>query len=363
MDNLTHSLFALTLANVGLRRAGRGATAALLIASNLPDIEVVMTFGGGRAAYLDAHRGPTHGPGGLLLAAGVAAGVWGWQQLRARRHRGAGTGGAEDSRPDASFLALLGVSVVGVLGHIAMDFATSYGTRVLSPFTAAWFGVDWMPIVEVFLLAALLIAVILPRWRPAWRVRLAAAALACAAVDYAGHAALHAAAISRGLELQQALSGTRGTIVMPPTIFHYLGTDARAALPAALPTLGSPFRWRLVAHAAGGYVVTEVNLLEDRTWLDSARRAAVWFPNDTGPLVERAAGARLGRLFLSFSRFPSAEIVPHANGDLTVHWYDLRFAARRTPVGNDRRQHTSPFGAWVRLSPSGHILGQGLGPG
>ncbi len=92
-------------------------------------------------------------------------------------------------------------------------------------------------------------------------------------------------------------------------------------------------------------------------------RRGVWFPNDAGPFIDRAAATSIGQVFLTFSRFPSAEIVHHTNGDLTVHWYDLRFAERRAPVGGDRRSHTSPFGAWVRLSPRGNVIGQGLGPG
>ena len=61
MDNLTHSLFGLTLARTPLGRAGRGTTAALLLASNAPDIDIVVTAGGS-ANYLAYHRGPTHGP-------------------------------------------------------------------------------------------------------------------------------------------------------------------------------------------------------------------------------------------------------------------------------------------------------------
>ena len=52
----------------------------------------------------------------------------------------------------------------------------------------------------------------------------------------------------------------------------------------------------------------------------------------------------------------------HRNGDVTVHWYDMRFA-ERVVAPADGRAHTSPFGAWVRLSPTGSIVGQGLGPG
>ncbi len=351
MDNLTHTLFAFTLANAGLRRAGRGATAALVIASNIPDIEILTTFTGGRVAYLEAHRGPTHGPAGLLLAAATAGAVWLAYRLRGKTS-------------PAPFLSLLAVASVGILGHIGLDFATSYGTRVLSPFSAMWFGVDWMPIVDIFLLALLVAGLVAARMAPAHRARIAATVLLLGAVDYAARGMLHAAAVSRAVELEQALPGARHVSGPPPTIFRYLGRGRPAALPAALPTLISPFRWRLVVAAQGGYLVVEVNL-RDRSpgWLHQATGDAVWFPNDAGPFVERAAAATLGQVFLQFSRFPSAEIVTHANGDLTVHWYDLRFAERRAPVGNDRRRHTSPFGAWVRLSPAGAVVGQGLGPG
>ena len=77
MDNLTHSLFGLTLARTPLSRAGRGVTAALLLASNAPDIDIVVTARGGATSYLDLHRGPTHGPLGVAgLALVVASIVW-----------------------------------------------------------------------------------------------------------------------------------------------------------------------------------------------------------------------------------------------------------------------------------------------
>jgi membrane-bound metal-dependent hydrolase YbcI (DUF457 family) len=361
LDNLTHTLFAFTLANAGLRRAGRGATAALVIASNVPDIEIVKAFTGGRVAYLEAHRGATHGPAGLLLAAATAGAVW----LAQRRSHG--------TEERASFASLLAVASVGVAGHVALDFATAYGTRVLSPFSATWYGVDWMPIIDLFLLAILatgLVAARLaaghatPDLQPRVRRWVAAVVLALAALDYAGRATLHARAVSRAVELQQALPGGGMLRDWPPTVFRYRGEATPAATPAALPTEGSPFRWRLVVKARGGYAVAELDLRDDAPgWLQRAAATAVWFPNDTGPFVERAAAARLGRVFLDFSRFPAAEIVTHANGDRTVHWYDLRFAERRAPVGNDRRRHTSPFGAWVRLSPAGALVAQGLGPG
>ena len=50
MDNLTHTLFALTLARTPLARAGRGTAAALVLASNAPDIDIVATHRGRAAA-------------------------------------------------------------------------------------------------------------------------------------------------------------------------------------------------------------------------------------------------------------------------------------------------------------------------
>ncbi len=343
MDNITHSLFALTLANAGLRRAGRGTTAALVIASNIPDIEILTAFTGGRVAYLAAHRGPTHGPLALALALAAAAVVWLVQRIRGRRD------GA------ASVPALVAASMIGVVGHVAMDLATSYGTRVLSPFRDTWYGVDWLPIVDVYLwavLAGLLAAGIA---RPERRRRLAIAALVLTAGNYALRAGAHEAALREAVAIETR--AVPGSSPRPHFAFSYLGPGAPAALPAALPTLGSPFRWRLITRLPSGFAVREVDLLRRRDVGDP-----IVFPDEHSAPVERAALAPIARTFLAFSRFPSADAMTHRNGDVTVHWYDMRFA-ERVVAPADGRAYTSPFGAWVRLSPNGSIVGQGLGPG
>ena len=343
MDNITHTLFALTLANAGLRRAGRGSTTALVIASNIPDIEILTAFTGGRVAYLADHRGPTHGPLGLGLAVATAAAVWLARRTFWRGER------------SATFLSLLIVSVVGVIGHVALDLATSYGTRVLSPFRETWYGVDWMPIIDVYLWVILLAGVVAAIRRPAWRTRAAMVALTLMAGDYALHAAAHAVALRDAVSIQEAaLPGSVGRV---DQTFHYLDSGDPAALPAALPTFFSPFRWRLVLRAPEGFKVEEIDLFGRGSPED-----VITFPDARGGAVTRASTAPMARMFLEFARFPSAEAIPHKNGDVTVHWYDMRFAARQTDP-RDRRQHTSPFGVWVTLSPTGAILAQGLGPG
>src|SRR4029453_18263884 len=142
MDNVTHTLFAATLARTQLGRAGRGTTAALIIASNLPDIDIITTAGGA-ATYLKWHRGPTHGPLGVV-GLGVLTAVMvtlAYRYVPQLKRNRSGTD-APAAEPDASFAMLAIVSSIGALLHVLMDLPTSYGVRMLSPFSWRWFGVD-----------------------------------------------------------------------------------------------------------------------------------------------------------------------------------------------------------------------------
>src|SRR5262245_7747070 len=147
MDNLTHTLFGLTLARTPLGRAGRGTTAALVIASNAPDLDSVSNFAG-PGGYLTWHRGPTHGPLGIIgLGLLTAAVVWigrqyfdsndGDRERRAAVHSLKGSrqnGPAANQAGRASFAMLAVGASIGVLMHVLMDLPTPYGTRLLSPF-------------------------------------------------------------------------------------------------------------------------------------------------------------------------------------------------------------------------------------
>src|SRR5262249_36046117 len=149
LDNVTHTLFGATLARTPLARAGRGTTAALLLASNAPDIDI-LAAAGGTIKYLQWHRGPTHGPLGVVALSVITATlVWlGRRIYHARRSAPPGPAAADEgTRHDASFAMLVAVSTIGIVFHIIMDVPTSYGTRLLSPFSWRWYAVDWMPIV------------------------------------------------------------------------------------------------------------------------------------------------------------------------------------------------------------------------
>src|SRR4051794_4743665 len=129
--------------------------AALVLASNAPDIDILATAGGA-VKYLEWHRGMTHGPFGVVgLAVVSAAIVWIGRRFYDRR-----APQSASRERDASFGMLVAVSIIGVLLHVLMDLPTSYGTRLLSPFDWHWFAVDWMPIIDIYLLMTLVIGLL-----------------------------------------------------------------------------------------------------------------------------------------------------------------------------------------------------------
>ena len=215
MDNLTHTLFALTLARTRLGRGGRGTTTARVLASNAPDIDIVAALGG-TAKYLQWHRGPTHGPLGVL-GLGLATAVLVWlsgESVRIRLDNTFGsapllifgtkfTGLRAEGRGQtgAMFMTLLFVSIVGVLLHVLMDLPTSYGTRLLSPFSWRWFAIDLMPILDVYLWMILGAGLLAGSWVPSARQRSAAIALALMAANYGIRVAAHQEVLAKAARI------------------------------------------------------------------------------------------------------------------------------------------------------------------
>ena len=377
MDNLTHSLFGLTLARTPLGRAGRGTTATLLLASNAPDIDIVTTAGGA-VNYLKWHRGPTHGPLGILALGVVTAGlVWTGRRLLDRRRSTAEATAAANIEPAASFAMLVAVSIIGVFLHALMDLPTSYGTRLLSPFDWHWFAVDWMPIVDIYLLMMLAAGSMgFGRPSPAARRGKATVVLTLMAANYG----------LRGYAHHQALE--RVPSVFGPTLAPWCDpdesrdraidswpTDHAPSPPpegrrclvdvAALPTFGSPFQWRIVAQYSNAYEIRDIDLLEGRFRPSDIEVEAPWrltlrYPNVWTPTVFRAAQTHLGQVFLGFSRYPAARSGVDAHGTATVRWTDMRFAGAVVP-GDQVLTRSNLFTAVVRLDANGQVIQESLG--
>jgi membrane-bound metal-dependent hydrolase YbcI (DUF457 family) len=380
MDNVTHTLFALTLARTQLGRAGRGTTTALVLASSAPDIDIV-TSARGAVSYLQWHRGPTHGPLGVVgLGLLTAAVVWGGRTWWDKRHPG------REGPPDASLGMLIALSMLAIVFHIAMDLPTSYGTRFLSPFDWHWYGVDWMPIVDVYLLIALATGLLLGAKGEAARRRNATLILLFMTANYGLRAAGH----HQALELAPRLFGpvlprpcdvaerpTSGLDRWPrnesaaATASHD-GTDGSAQPSrclveiAAMPNFTSPFRWRVIAQLSDAYELHDVDLLDSRFSDPASIREAFWrlslrYPDQWTPSVFQAATTRVGQIYLGFSRFPAARSIVDQGGFATVRFSDMRFVGGA--VGLDQPAvRTNLFTARIRIAPDGTILLQQFGP-
>ncbi len=153
MDNFTHTLVGVLLGRAGLKRLTGRATAALVISSNLPDIDSFIAPLIGRQP-LAFHRGFTHGIGGLLvLPFFTVAMILLWQRLRQNK-----------TRVTVRFWPLLLVSFIGGLGHSLLDLANSYGIRLLEPLSHRWLYGDAIFIVDPLIWIALIVGLELS-WR------------------------------------------------------------------------------------------------------------------------------------------------------------------------------------------------------
>lgn len=177
MDNLTHGLAGLVIGaarpldappdpKTGLPTRSdtdRGVLWGTLLASEAPDIDVLFPFlmGGGQAAGFKYHRGITHSlPGILLLSAAVT--------LLVRLFL-----------PKARVAAVFAWSLTSMLiAHIFLDLLTSYGTRVLLPWSDERLAWDILMIVDPFVTVPMGIAAIYGRYRPLLRRRTLMAAAA-----------------------------------------------------------------------------------------------------------------------------------------------------------------------------------------
>lgn len=129
------------LGKAGLARRTTLGMSTLVIANNLPDIDVAV-FATNTLA-MSFRRGWTHGVlAQALLPLALAASMLAYDRATSRVER-------------AKFGELALLSYIGVLAHVFMDFLNSYGVRLLMPFSGRWFYGDALYIVDPWLYLAL----------------------------------------------------------------------------------------------------------------------------------------------------------------------------------------------------------------
>ena len=139
LDNLCHSLAGAALGRAGLAGRTPLGMSTLVIANNLPDVDVAV-FATNTLA-MSFRRGWTHGVlAQAVLPIALTALVVAGDRLFRR---------GKPDRVNAGAILLL--SYIGVLLHVFMDFLNSYGVRLLMPFSETWFYGDALYIVDPIL--------------------------------------------------------------------------------------------------------------------------------------------------------------------------------------------------------------------
>jgi inner membrane protein len=146
VDNLCHTLAGAALGHAGLAKRSALGMSTLLIASNLPDIDVGVFATG--ALPMAVRRGWTHGIlAQALLPPMLAAAMLAWHHLVQGRLV------SKSVAPSLAALTLL--AYAGVVLHVFLDLLNSYGVRLLMPISDRWFYGDALYIIDPWMYLAL----------------------------------------------------------------------------------------------------------------------------------------------------------------------------------------------------------------
>ena len=141
------------LGQAGLKTKSRKGLPALILAANMPDIDVF--FGNAPWDPLAIHRGFTHGlVGGVLVMPPVLAGLL-WLLDRWQVSRGAEFKSGLPMR--VGWLVLL--CYLGALTHPFLDLLTTYSVQLFSPLSSAWYHADALFIIDLWIWLLLALAI------------------------------------------------------------------------------------------------------------------------------------------------------------------------------------------------------------
>ena len=308
MDNITHSLVGVALADLAMgRRATKSQrplfVGAGIIAANLPDLDLAYSWiTAAPLGYLLHHRGHSHTVGGLVvLAAALAVAYWFFPSVRKMRVSG-----------QLRFWSLIAVALAS---HLALDWLNSYGVHPFFPFDSSWYYGDSVFILEPSLWVVLGVAV-------AFNARTRGARLAVAlpllvlvsttastgAIPWQSAAVLAAGAVTFGLFVRRWAPSTRAAAafaVLSAIVAGFASTSriARAEALQALsrdvhgevidviltPNPSSPVCWSVLAielrRAGDEYVLWRGTLSLAPDWKAPTACASHQFDGPENPRI------------------------------------------------------------------------------
>ena len=327
MDLLTHALASYSLQRAAFPHISRGGTIAVVLAGMVADVDLLSRYFG-PSAYLTFNRTYFHS----ILAA-LAFTVLASFPFFLVKPKVPG-----NKIPRA---AIFSAALAAALVHLGLDVCQTSGVELLWPFSSRRFASDWLPPLDLWILAVLLAGVLLPLLsglvteeigarRQGPRGRLGATlALVALTVYLAVRLVFHGDAIA-ALESRT-----------------YLGENPHKV--AAFAESSSPLRWH-------GIVETE-RALHDLAVpvgpgadFDPGSAITAYQP-EPSPGLNAARNSAVARRFLEVARFPKATVEQTREG---FHVILRAFPYTRDSGSGSRVQ------ALIDTDPSGKILHEEL---
>lgn len=303
MDNLAHSLAGAALAEAGLRKKTGLAMATLLIAANLPDVDVLGLFFDENLAW---RRGWTHGPIAMLILPPLLVGLIylfdRWQMRRGTR---------PPDRAALHPLWLMALAYIGWLTHPLLDFMNSYGIRLLMPFSEKWFYGDVLFIIDLWLWMILGIGIYYARARRrahhphAERPARYALGLACAYMTAMGVSSVAAEHLARDKAEKQNGDMVRQVVANPVPL--------------------NPFRREIIIATDSYYRFAYIYFLPHYKLVFAPQPLATQMQH---PALDYARRDKSMRDFLYWARLPFARIDILPDGTTRLRLADARYADR-----------------------------------
>lgn len=263
------------LGRAGLARRTPLGMTTLVVANNLPDVDVAV-FATDTLA-MSFRRGWTHGVlAQALLPLALTGIILVWDRLF-RRHAAERVKARE----------VLVLSYIGVLCHVFLDFLNSYGVRLLMPFSERWFYGDALYIVDPIMYVTLGIG----WWLASRRTDVRPARLALTVA--AGYMAVMLA--SNLIARREVRDGL--TRAGRPDDTRFMVT----------PVFGNPFRREVVIDVGDRY---EKGLLWFEPWPHFRPAGYGVEKGFTLPEVQSALQSPRARAYLGWSRFPFVQVNP-----------------------------------------------------
>jgi inner membrane protein len=337
MDVATQGLASLVVARTFVPRAGWRAWGVVVAAGTIANLDFFSSMFG-PDAYLRWHRTYTHSIVVSVIVSSILAAIY----LNLDKDYARASWGAAMLRPyKVSGAAFFAAVIFAGLLHLVLDAAQSAGTMVFWPVSQQRVALDWLPRVDPWIIAIVLVALLLPE-------------LTRLVSDEIG-------AKSKGGR------GRIGAIIGLVVLALYVGlradlhSDAIATLQNRSYDSGSPHRIAAYADPSSlfiwhGIVETEralhdpsVNIMASSQF-DPDNGVTVFKP-ETSPILAQAQQSETARKFLAIAQFPKAEIEKTADG-YEVEIRDLRYAA----IGDTKNE----VRARIDLNPNGRILNDEL---